>query len=191
MATKASWTQHAHCAYTETHPIIFISFIIVPRHTIDSEITSNRCKHIWLCNRSLDSTLFNYKFIVERPSDVVQYIPAPVSHCSIICGMIHIFSLELKVFSEFVLCTHCMYQRQYVIMKFSPISQKHSILMYQCSLKVLLHKTCLRIVAFTAGLIYCCVTFVLASKLTTLIIIIQLYFRPQWVHRKDNTNIQG
>ena len=23
------------------------------------------------------------------------------------------------------------------------------------------------------------------------IIIIQLYFRPQWVHRKDNTNIQG
>ena len=22
-------------------------------------------------------------------------------------------------------------------------------------------------------------------------IIIQLYFRPQWVHRKDNTNIQG
>ena len=24
-----------------------------------------------------------------------------------------------------------------------------------------------------------------------IIIIIQLYFRPQWVHRKDNTNIQG
>ena len=23
------------------------------------------------------------------------------------------------------------------------------------------------------------------------VVIIQLYFRPQWVHRKDNSNIQG
>ena len=29
------------------------------------------------------------------------------------------------------------------------------------------------------------------TRIIIIIIIIQLYFRPQWVHRKDNTNIQG
>ena len=46
--------SQTRCAYTETNPIVFISHIIVPRHTTVSEIISNRCNRIWLCNRSLD-----------------------------------------------------------------------------------------------------------------------------------------
>ena len=38
----------------ETNHTVVISHIIAPRHKVDSEIISNRCSHIWLCNRSLD-----------------------------------------------------------------------------------------------------------------------------------------
>ena len=60
LATKASQTLHA---YTETNPIIFISHIIAPRHTIDSEIISNRYNRIWLCNRLLDGDTLHYQTV--------------------------------------------------------------------------------------------------------------------------------
>ena len=46
LATKASQNLHA---YTET---VFISNIALKRDR--QRTTSNRCNHIWLCNRSLD-----------------------------------------------------------------------------------------------------------------------------------------
>ena len=44
-------------------PIIqYLYHILLRPDMIDSEIISNRCNHIWLCNRSLDgNTLQNYK----------------------------------------------------------------------------------------------------------------------------------
>ena len=68
LATKASETLHA---YTETNPIVFILHVIAPRHMIDSEITSNRCNHIWLCNRSLGGDTVQLKNS-GRPSDVAE-----------------------------------------------------------------------------------------------------------------------
>ena len=89
MATKASRTLHAHCADTETNPIVFISHIIAPRLMIHSEITTNRCNQIWLCNRSLDGDTVGTLQLQsrERQSDVAQYILAlvgvhkPSSYC--------------------------------------------------------------------------------------------------------------
>ena len=40
-------------------------------YQIDSEVTSNRCNHIWLCNGSLDGDTFKFQNGV-RPSDVAQ-----------------------------------------------------------------------------------------------------------------------
>ena len=68
---RASQTLHAHCADTGTNPLVFISHTIVPRHRIDSEITSKRCNHIWLCNRSLDGDNLQLQN-GGRPSDVAQ-----------------------------------------------------------------------------------------------------------------------
>ena len=45
---------------------------------IDSEITSNRCNHIWLCNRSLDGDNVQLQN-GGRPNDVVEYILALLS----------------------------------------------------------------------------------------------------------------
>ena len=42
---------------------------------IDSEIASNRCNHIWLCNRSPDGYTLQLQS-GGRPSDVAQYILA-------------------------------------------------------------------------------------------------------------------
>ena len=76
MAATASQTMHAHCRYiyiyTETNPIVFIAHNIAPRHMIGSEITSNRCDNIWLCNRSLDGDTLQ----LQNPSDVAQSLLA-------------------------------------------------------------------------------------------------------------------
>ena len=65
-ATKCIHRQRAY-------NLLFISHIIAPKHMIGSEITPNRCNHIWLCNRSLDG----YTIQLQnggRPSDVPQCI---------------------------------------------------------------------------------------------------------------------
>ena len=45
---------------------------------IDSEITSNRCNHIWLCTRSLDGDTVQLQN-GELPCDVAQYILVGIS----------------------------------------------------------------------------------------------------------------
>ena len=42
-----------------------------PDIMIDSEITSNRCNHIWLCNRSLDGDTLQLQN-GGHPSDIAQ-----------------------------------------------------------------------------------------------------------------------
>ena len=64
--------RHILCMHTETNPIVFISHHIAPRRTVDSEITSNPCNHIWLCNRSIDGDTVQLKN-GGRPSDVAHY----------------------------------------------------------------------------------------------------------------------
>ena len=71
MATKASRTLYAHCADTGSNPIVFVLYIIAPRHMIDSEKSSNRCSHNWQCNRSLDGNtlqchLYYYSSTVRK-----------------------------------------------------------------------------------------------------------------------------
>ena len=51
---------------------------------IDSEITSNRCNHIWLCNRSLDG----YTLQLQnggRPCDVAQSYTSSVKRVYLSC----------------------------------------------------------------------------------------------------------
>ena len=61
----------AYSAHAETNPIVFISHIIAPRHMVDNEITSNRCRQIRLCNRSLDGDILQLQN-GGRPSDVAN-----------------------------------------------------------------------------------------------------------------------
>ena len=78
MSIKASRTVHACCEDTETNPIVVMSHVIALRHydMIDSEITSNRCNHIWPCNRSLDGDILHIQN-GDLPNDAAQYNIVP------------------------------------------------------------------------------------------------------------------
>ena len=66
-------------AYTETNPIVYC--ILLRPDMLDSEITSNRCNHIWLCNHSLDGDTIQLQND-GRPSDVAQaYASSACTHC--------------------------------------------------------------------------------------------------------------
>ena len=76
-------------------PVVFILHIIPPRNMIDSEITSNRCKHIRLCSRSLDGSTRHLQN-GRCPSDVAQSCSSSV--CIAICPHAHVSHVYNKQF---------------------------------------------------------------------------------------------
>ena len=82
---------HRLHAFTETNHIVFISHIWLLPDMIDSEIISNRCNHIWLCNRSLDG--YTLKLQNDgRPCGVVRLYTS--SSCSVPSGAWNVVLLK-------------------------------------------------------------------------------------------------
>ena len=64
--------HHRLCVHIPKQIWIFTLHIIASRRTKDSEIISNPCPHICLCNRSLDGETVQLQN-GGRPSDVAHY----------------------------------------------------------------------------------------------------------------------
>ena len=79
---------------------------------IDSGITSHRCNHIWLCNRSLDGDTLQLRN-GGCPSDVAQYILALVEGTAdtLFRSLLPCWCVTLEMFTSVYLCTSQRYQK--------------------------------------------------------------------------------